>query len=102
MKAIILVKFTSLETRAAYHHLKRLKPVYESYMVYGRFDAVAFIQANSLEEIRHIILTQIQSIPGIIETMPCLIVEDENSFGRSDAVAPEVHSSYQASKPDIT
>ena len=42
--------------------MKRLKPVFESCMVYGRFDAVAFIQANSLEEIRHIILTQIQSI----------------------------------------
>ena len=93
MKAIILVKFSSLETREAYHHLKRLKPVYESYMVYGRFDAVAFIQANTLEEIRKIILTQIQSIPGIVETMPCLIVEDENSFGRSEGAGPEVHPS---------
>lgn len=101
MKAIILVKFTSLETREAYHHLKRLKPVFESYMVYGRFDAVAFIQANNLEEIRHILLTQIQSIPGIVETMPCLIVEDENSFGRTEPGIPEVHPS-NPSKPNPT
>ena len=77
MKAIVLVKFTSLETRDGYRHLKRLEPVTESYMVYGRFDAVAMIQADTLEDIRHIILSEIQSIPGVIETMPCLILEDE-------------------------
>ena len=77
MKAIVLVKFTSLETRDGYRVLKHLKPVTESYLVYGRFDAVAIIQANSLEEIRNIILTEIQPIPGVIETMPCLIVEEK-------------------------
>jgi len=78
MKAIVLVKFTSLETRDGYRHLKRLAPVIESFMVYGRYDAVAIIQADSLEGIRHIILSEIQSIPGVIETMPCLILEDES------------------------
>ena len=78
MKAIVLVKFTSLETRDGYRKLKRLKSVTESYMVYGRFDAVAMIQANTLEEVRHILLSEIQPIPGVIETMPCLILEDEN------------------------
>jgi hypothetical protein len=77
MKAIVLVKFASLETRTAYRLLKCLKPVTESYMVYGRFDAVAFIQGGSLDEIRHIILSEIQPIPGVLETMPCLIVEDQ-------------------------
>jgi DNA-binding Lrp family transcriptional regulator len=79
MKAIILVKFNSLETREAYRLLKRLKPVTESYMVYGRFDAVAFIQARDLEEIRQIILSEIQPIPGVIETLPCILVDDEVS-----------------------
>jgi hypothetical protein len=39
---------------------------------------VAIIKANTLEEIRHIILSEIQPIPGVIETMPCLILEDES------------------------
>ena len=77
MKAIILVKFTSLETRDAYHYLKSLKPVVESFMVYGRFDAVAFIEADTLEKIRHILLSEIQPIPGIVEVLPCIIVENE-------------------------
>lgn len=78
MKAIVLVKFTSLETRDGYSHLKRLASVIESYMVYGRYDAVAFIQADTLEDVRHILLSEIQPIPGVIETMPCLILEDES------------------------
>lgn len=77
MKAIVLVKFTSLETKDGYHQLKRLKPVIESYMVYGRFDAVAIIEADTLEDIRHTILSEIHAIPGVIETLPCLILEDE-------------------------
>jgi len=77
MKAIVLIKFTSLETREAYRHLKHLRSVVESYMVYGRYDAVAIIQANNLEEIRRILFTDIQPIPGVVETMPCLIAEDE-------------------------
>lgn len=77
MNALILVKFSSLETRDAYRHLKSLKPVTDSFMVYGRFDAVAIVQAGNLEEIRRIILSEIQPIPGVIETLPCIIVEDE-------------------------
>ena len=78
MKAIVLVKFTSLETRDGYRRLKAIQAVTESYMVYGRYDAVAMIQANTLEDVRHILLSEIQPIPGVIETMPCLILEDEN------------------------
>lgn len=77
MKAIVLIKFSSLETRNGYRRLKQLGSVIESYTVYGRFDAVAFIQADTLEGIRHIILSDIQPIPGVLETMPCLILEDE-------------------------
>ncbi len=77
MKAIVLVKFTSLEARDSYMILKRLKSVTESYQVYGRFDAAVFIQADSLEEIRSIILSEIQPLPGVIETLPSLIVEDQ-------------------------
>jgi DNA-binding Lrp family transcriptional regulator len=80
MKALVLVKFTSLQTRDGYTRLKRLNSVIESHMVYGRFDVVAIIQANTLEDIRHILLSEIQPIPGVIETMPCLILEDESQL----------------------
>lgn len=80
MKTIVLVKFTSLETRDAYHRLKSHPAVTQAYLAYGRYDAVVFLQADTLEQIRHIILSDIQSIPGVIETLPCLIVEEQDSL----------------------
>ncbi len=77
MKALVLVKFTSLETKDAYSHLKTLKPVLETHLLYGRYDAVAIIKAGNLDEIKQIIFCDIQPIPGVVETMPCLIVEDD-------------------------
>ncbi|MEW5867647.1 MAG: Lrp/AsnC ligand binding domain-containing protein [Chloroflexota bacterium] len=78
MKAIVLLKLTSIESRDAYCRLTQLASVKESFVVYGRYDAVVIIQAENLEEIRRIILSEIQIIPGVIDTLPCLIVEDED------------------------
>ena len=77
MKALVLIKFISLETRDAYLRLKSLASVIELHLLYGRYDAAAMIQATNLEEIRQIILSEIQRIPGVIETLPCIVQEDD-------------------------
>jgi nitrate reductase NapAB chaperone NapD len=75
MKALILIKFASLDSRTAYLQLRNLKGVTDSFMVYGRYDAVLLIQANHLEDIHDIVLTEIQPVPGVIEILPCIIVD---------------------------
>ena len=77
MKAIVLIKLSSVEIRNAYQRLKGLPSVTEAFMVFGRFDTVIMLQAKNLEEIRRIILSGIHPIPGVIETVPCILVEDE-------------------------
>jgi DNA-binding Lrp family transcriptional regulator len=77
MKALILIKFASLESRDAYPQLCRLKAVTDSYMVYGRYDAVLILQGKNLEEIHDILLSEIQPIPGVVEILPCIIVEND-------------------------
>lgn len=77
MKALVLIKFASLESRDAHHQLCRLKAVTDSFMVYGRYDAVSTLQAKNLEEIHDIILSEIQPVPGVIEILPCIIVEND-------------------------
>jgi DNA-binding Lrp family transcriptional regulator len=76
MKAIVLLKITSGEVREAYSRLKQIKTALGACMTFGRYDAIVIIQSETLEEIRQIIVTDIQRIPGVIETLPCLIVED--------------------------
>jgi DNA-binding Lrp family transcriptional regulator len=76
MKAVVLLKITSGEVREAYDSLKQLKQVIGSCMTFGRYDAMAIIYGESLEEIRRITISEIQSISGVVETLPCLIVEE--------------------------
>lgn len=76
MKALILIKFASLESRDAYPQLCRLRAVIDSYMVYGRYDAVLTLQGKNLEEIHDIILSEIQPVPGVVEILPCIVVEN--------------------------
>jgi len=80
MKALVLIKFASLESKDAYHQLCRLKAVTESYMVYGRYDAALTLQGKDLEEIHDIILSKIQPVPGVIEILPCIVVENDLSI----------------------
>jgi DNA-binding Lrp family transcriptional regulator len=77
MKALILVKFASLEGRDAYSHLCRLKAVSDPYLLYGRYDAVLTLYGRDLEEVHDIILKEIQPVPGVIEILPCIIVEHD-------------------------
>ena len=77
MKALILVKFASLEGRDAYSHLCRLKAVSDPYLLYGRYDAVLTLHGRDLEEVHDIILKEFQPVPGVIEILPCIIVEHD-------------------------
>jgi DNA-binding Lrp family transcriptional regulator len=80
MKALVLVKFVSLEAREAYRSLQELSSVVEAYTVFGRFDAIAVIEAKHLDDIRRILLTEVQTIPGVIETMPLLFGDDPGTL----------------------
>ena len=78
MKALVLIKLASLESREAYHRISALKAVLNSYLLYGRYDAAFTIQGKDLEEIHDIILIQIQPVPGVIEILPCIMAENED------------------------
>lgn len=78
MKALVLIKLVSHESREAYHQISRLKAVTDSYMLYGRYDAAFTLQGKDLEEIHDIILVQIQPVLGVIEILPCILVENED------------------------
>jgi DNA-binding Lrp family transcriptional regulator len=77
MKALILVKFASLEGRDAYDRICRLQAVRDTHLLYGRYDAVLTLQGRDLEELHDIILKEIQPVQGVIEILPCIIVEHE-------------------------
>ena len=75
MRAYVLIDIRTGDIRQVVGHLKRLDGVVEASMTFGPHDAVAIIDAPSVEAVGEIIYSQIQPIPGVLETLTCLAIE---------------------------
>ena len=76
MKAYILIDIRTGEIREAVKLIRRIEAVVEANMVFGIYDAIAVVEADEVNDIGRIITNSIQPIPGVIETVTCLAVED--------------------------
>ena len=77
MKAYILIKMQSGEIGESLRQLRAVKGVVQADMTFGPYDAVVTIQAPDLKTIGHLVAWNIQTIPGVAETLTCLAVELE-------------------------
>ncbi len=75
MKAYVLIKMKTGEIGEALQHLRHLKGVVQADMTFGPYDAIATIEASSLNAIGHMVAWDIQPISGVAETLTCLAVE---------------------------
>jgi DNA-binding Lrp family transcriptional regulator len=75
MKAYILISIRTGEIHEVVRQLRRLKGVIEANMTFGPYDAIAVVEANDVNHLGNILATQIQPIPGVVETLTCLSVE---------------------------
>jgi len=71
VRAVILVKSPKKLIAA---RLRKIKSIYESFPVSGQFDAVAFVQVESLLEIKEITI-EIQIIGGVERTETMIEVQ---------------------------
>jgi DNA-binding Lrp family transcriptional regulator len=76
MKAFVLIDVRTGELHEAVQQLRRVDGVVEAYMTFGSYDAIAVVEANEVSEIGLILSSSIQPIPGVLETITCLAVED--------------------------
>lgn len=75
MKAFILINARTGGITDVINNLKRIEGVREAYMTFGPYDIVSSIEGDNIHEIGHILANQIQPIPGIVETLTCLVVD---------------------------
>lgn len=74
-KAIILIQTDiGAETRVM-EQLYEIPEITEVFIVYGIYDIVALIEADSLEKIREIITNKIRKLPEIRTTSTMVVVE---------------------------
>ncbi|OGO18220.1 MAG: hypothetical protein A2Z14_15710 [Chloroflexi bacterium RBG_16_48_8] len=76
MKAYILIKIRPGEIREVVKQLRRVDSILEANMTFGPYDAVAVVEAENVNQMGRIIASEIQPIPGVLETTTCLALED--------------------------
>jgi len=75
MKAYVLINVRAGEVKAVVHQLRKLEMVLEAHMTFGPYDAVAVITADDMNGLGHMIASDIQPIPGVLETLTCVAVD---------------------------
>jgi DNA-binding Lrp family transcriptional regulator len=75
MKAYVLIKIAAGEIEPAVRTLRKVKFVREAHHTFGPFDAIAEVEAASLDDLGRLIAREIQPIPGILSTLTCLAVQ---------------------------
>ena len=76
MKAYVLISIRTGEIRDVVNQLRMIEGVMEANMTFGPHDAVAVIEAKDIKHLGKILATDIKPIPGIIDTLTCIAVEN--------------------------
>jgi DNA-binding Lrp family transcriptional regulator len=76
MKAFMLINIRTGEIPEVIRQLQRIDSVSEAYMTFGPYDAVAVVSADDVAQLGKIMSTLIQPIPGILDTLTCIAVDE--------------------------
>lgn len=75
MKAYVLIHVRTGSINEVIRNLKRSSDILEANMTFGPYDIVAVVKAPDVNHLGHLIATEIQPIPGVLDTLTCLVVE---------------------------
>lgn len=74
-RAIVLIQTDiGVETNVM-NELYKLPEVLDVYIVYGIYDVVAIIEADTLEKIREVVISKVRRIDGVRTTTTMIVVE---------------------------
>lgn len=75
MKAYVLVNIRTGDVKEVVKNLRRVESIVEANMTFGPYDAVVVIETEDINQVGAILANEIQSIPGVLETLTCLAVD---------------------------
>lgn len=76
MKAYVLIKIRNGEGMAVVRQLRRIDGVKGANFTFGPYDGVAVVEADNTKGVGAIVHDEIQPIPGVLETLSCLAVDE--------------------------
>jgi DNA-binding Lrp family transcriptional regulator len=75
MKAYIMIHVRPGSVPEVLRNLRRLDGILEAHMTFGPYDVVAVSEAADINHMGKMVAAEIQPIPGVIDTLTCLVVE---------------------------
>lgn len=76
MRAFILITVDTGSLIEVLRHLRTVEGIVEAHMTFGPYDVVAILELEDVSAIGRVLAGSIQPIPGIVETLTCLAVEE--------------------------
>ena len=73
-KAFVLIETEVGKTKQAVEAIRKLESVVSVDVVTGPYDAIAVIQAKTLNDMGEMIVTKVHPVAGISRTVTCLVV----------------------------
>lgn len=75
-KAIVLINIEIGSEEEVLKQLNNIPNVKETYLVYGVYDIVAVIEANTQDELREIVVKHVRRIPKVRSTTTMMVIEE--------------------------
>ena len=73
--AFVLINTELGSEDEVFEELTKIPGVTEAYIVYGAYDIIVMVKADSLNELRNIVINKIRKIPKVRSTTTMVIVE---------------------------
>jgi len=71
--AYVLIKVAVGAEANVFETLMKIKGVEEANVVYGEYDIIAKVNAQSMDDLRNIVIKQIRGVKGIVKTETAII-----------------------------
>ena len=73
--AYVLINTTPGKTGEAQKEMQDIPGVKSAHVVTGAYDIVVYIEGGDISELGNKVVSQIQAIDGVSQTMTCVVVE---------------------------
>lgn len=75
ISAYALVRISPNKVKDVVRETQEISGVKQVHPVTGPYDAIVFIEAEDMKELGKVVLAEIHSLEGVIDTTTCLVVE---------------------------
>lgn len=75
LNAYALIRISPNRVKSVVEEIKKLEGVKQVHPVTGPYDAIVFLEAPNMKDLGKMVLAEIHSLEGVIDTTTCLVVD---------------------------